>query len=135
MTCGILYVADDNAYDVGMNLEPCPSCDRHVRGDTCPFCAAKLSPSLEPQRNTHLATRAAFLIGSVALAAGCNTISAAYGGPPEPPIPLTATVAPSTPRIADVDAAPPPPASAKKMSPETPPGPAPAYGAPPPTKK
>ena len=116
-----------------MNLEPCPSCGRHVRGDTCPFCGTKLSPSATPPTAFPLASRAAFLIGSAALVAGCTTTAApAYGGPPPgPATPMTATT--SSPAVLDASGPPVPPV--KTGTADMPPGPAPAYGAPQPAKK
>ncbi len=137
-----------------MTLEPCPTCERHVRGETCPFCGAAILRSFAPRRVMPLATRAAFLVGSVALAAGCNTPPApAYGGPPpnyDPSTmtpssvtaPASASAAPVGPPSAEANA---PDASTKgpgdagkttvKPTPFQTMGPAPAYGMPPSTKK
>jgi hypothetical protein len=135
-----------------MTLEPCPTCERHVRGETCPFCGAAMARSFAPPRAMPLATRAAFLVGTVALAAGCNTPAApAYGGPP-PNYDPTAWVPPSVtaPASSSAPAGPPsaeakaPDAEAKgpqdagkptvKPAPVQTMGPAPAYGMPPSTK-
>lgn len=113
-----------------MTLVPCPSCARHVRGAACPFCGAAVTSPRAVQR-TPLATRAAFLVGSVALAAGCNSPPApAYGGPPPSLVPPVATSEPAA-----VDGGAPMPADAGRTVSDVPFGPAPAYGGPPPATK
>ncbi len=57
-----------------MDLEPCPSCRRHVRIDeaTCPFCAAAV-PAHEPRRiTTGRFTRAAVFAGASLATAACG---------------------------------------------------------------
>lgn len=64
-----------------MSLNVCPSCLRHVRETTCPFCAAPVLGSTAPTGPR--VARIALLGGAAVLAAACGTTSPqpAYGGP------------------------------------------------------
>lgn len=130
-----------------MSLHLCPSCERHVRDSICPFCGASAPVHSSALGTVPLGTRAAFLIGSVALVAGCNTPPApAYGGPPpnmtvtpqvEPTATATTTAslgatAPSASSpLTTSDAGQKPIGPVKPVEPQIPVGPAPAYGGPP----
>jgi hypothetical protein len=61
-----------------MALALCSSCNRHVRGDACPFCGA---PS---ERTSEIASRIRTAVVIVGVAAVASTACAmgGYGGPP-----------------------------------------------------
>lgn len=61
-----------------MALSLCPSCNRHVRGDACPFCgAASRATNDAPSR-----FRTAVVIVGVAAIASTACAMGGYGGPP-----------------------------------------------------
>ena len=81
-----------------MQLEPCPSCHRHVHTEesVCPFCAASIetamaaaSPRAMPDRRLGRAALVSFGLtvaaaGGAAALQGCDNNVAVYGGPPQP---------------------------------------------------
>lgn len=135
------------SYPRGMSLFVCAECARHHReSSSCPFCGASVHEPRVPRAAAAFGSRAAFLVGSVALAAGCQSVapSPAYGGPPPDLKSPPAVAVPSEADAAATPSGPPtaPPASASgtasaekppaKPAPKVPVGPVPAYGAPPP---
>lgn len=79
-----------------MSLALCPGCDRHVRGDTCPYCKTALAPLPAPLSGLSRMSRAALALGGVtAFSVG---MVACYGGPvpPRPPSDAHDTDAPTT---------------------------------------
>jgi len=63
-----------------MALSLCPSCNRHVRGDACPFCGSK-SEATNEGTSSPRALRAVVVFG-VAIATSACGLANGYGGPP-----------------------------------------------------
>ena len=65
-----------------MALSLCPSCNRHVRGDACPFCGARAEITNEGSSSPR-ALRAIVVFGVAAtIATSACGLANGYGGPP-----------------------------------------------------
>ena len=64
-----------------MSLRVCPSCSRHVRETSCPFCGAELS--LEPPVSIPRAARIVLLcaVATAAVATACSSAHPLDGAP------------------------------------------------------
>ena len=72
-----------------MTLSLCPSCNRHVKGDACPFCGARAESTNEGSSSPR-ALRAIVVFGVAAIATSACGLANGYGGPP-PGDPANAT--------------------------------------------
>ncbi len=61
-------------------MSPCPSCNRHVREETCPFCGAKCVQTARV-RFGRVARGTLFAASAVALAECSQAPQPFYGGP------------------------------------------------------
>ncbi len=66
-------------------MTPCPSCRRHVRENTCPFCGAAVTPVARPIVAVGRLTRSAVFAGA-SLASGCWVDKAPPPTTPTPPV-------------------------------------------------
>ena len=64
-----------------MALSLCSSCNRHVRGDACPFCGANSEKTNEGSSSPR-ALRAVVVFGVAAIATSACGLANGYGGPP-----------------------------------------------------
>ena len=60
-----------------MSLSVCPSCSRHVRESSCPFCGADVTPVVV---TTSPRVARIALVGAAAVLTACSA-QALYGGP------------------------------------------------------
>jgi hypothetical protein len=61
-----------------MSLSLCTVCNRHVRGDACPFCGSASEETI----TTASRLRTAVVIAGVAVIASTACAVGGYGGPP-----------------------------------------------------
>jgi hypothetical protein len=72
--CAVRYLETMNA------LRPCPTCHRHAREASCPFCGAVIGPEREMVPVARYLSRAAFLTALASAAAACAGGTGTVGG-------------------------------------------------------
>jgi len=92
-------------------LEPCPSCKRHIKLDeaACPFCRSQLSDDfratpLRPRPRSRLGRRAGFAFGlTVAASCGGKEVSGVDAGPPDDAAAESTTIVVQVPPVEQPD--------------------------------